>query len=83
MPAAMHAILHTSSTYHIKFCGVRPRTNLQLGGIGFVHYNMPLEQQVEAVKRVKQQAAGFEANPIVMSPKQELKEIKDIQARVL
>ena len=53
---------------------------LQLGGIGFVHYNMPLEQQVEAVKRVKQQAAGFEANPIVLSPKQELKEIKDIQA---
>lgn len=53
---------------------------LQLGGIGFVHYNMPLEQQVEAVKRVKQQAAGFEANPIVLSPKQELKEIKEIQA---
>lgn len=52
---------------------------LQLGGIGFVHYNMPLEQQVEAVKRVKQQAAGFEANPIVLSPKQELKEIKEIQ----
>ncbi|DBA92305.1 TPA: hypothetical protein ACH3X2_003728 [Trebouxia sp. C0005] len=50
-----------------------------LGGIGFVHYNMPLEQQVEAVKRVKQQPAGYEANPIILSPKQELKQIQDIQ----
>ncbi len=55
---------------------------LQLGGIGFVHYNMPLEQQVEAVKSVKQQPAGFEANPIILSPKQELKQIQDIQACV-
>ncbi len=53
---------------------------LQLGGIGFVHYNMPLEQQVAAVKSVKQQPAGFEANPIILSPKQELKQIQDIQA---
>ncbi len=53
---------------------------LQLGGIGFVHYNMPLEQQVEAVRSVKQQPAGFEANPIILSPKQELKQIQDIQA---
>ncbi len=53
---------------------------LQLGGIGFVHYNMPLEQQLEAVKSVKQQPAGFEANPIILSPKQELKQIQDIQA---
>ncbi len=57
-------------------------TLLQLGGIGFVHYNMPLEQQVEAVKSVKQQPAGFEANPIILSPKQELKQIQDIQACV-
>ena len=45
-----------------------------------MHYNMPLEQQVEAVKRVKQQAAGFEANPIIMSPAQDLKQIQEIQA---
>lgn len=43
---------------------------------------MPLEQQVEAVKSVKQQPAGFEANPIILSPKQELKQIQDIQACV-
>ena len=55
---------------------------LQLGGIGFVHYNMPLEQQVEAVKSIKQQPAGYEATPIVLSPKQELKQIQDIQACV-
>ena len=55
---------------------------LQLGGIGFVHYNMPLEQQVEAVKSVKQQPAGFEASPIILSPKHELKQIQDIQACV-
>ena len=40
---------------------------VQLGGIGFVHYNMPLEQQVQTVQKVKQQAVGFVANPIVLS----------------
>ncbi|KAL3154836.1 hypothetical protein ABBQ38_011379 [Trebouxia sp. C0009 RCD-2024] len=38
-----------------------------LGGIGFVHYNLPLEQQVQTVQRVKQQAIGFVANPVVLS----------------
>ena len=52
---------------------------LQLGGIGFVHYNMPLEQQLEAVKSVKQQAAGFEANPIIVSPAQSVKQIQEIK----
>lgn len=36
-----------------------------LGGIGFVHYNMPPEQQVQTVQRVKQQAVGFASNPLV------------------
>lgn len=40
---------------------------VQLGGIGFVHYNLPLEQQVQTVQRVKQQAIGFVANPVVLS----------------
>lgn len=40
---------------------------VQLGGIGFVHYNMPLEQQVQTVQKVKQQAVGFVANPVVLS----------------
>ena len=32
-----------------------------------MHYNMPLEQQVHTVQKVKQQAVGFVANPIVLS----------------
>lgn len=50
-----------------------------LGGIGFVHYNMPLQQQIEAVQRVKQQPAGFEANPVILSPSQNLKQIQEMQ----
>lgn len=41
---------------------------LQLGGIGFVHYNMPLDKQVQTVQKVKQQAVGFAANPFVTMP---------------
>lgn len=40
-------------------------SSVQLGGIGFVHYNMPLEQQVQTIQRVKQQAVGFASNPSV------------------
>ena len=32
-----------------------------------MHYNMPIEQQVQTVQKVKQQAAGFDANPLVLS----------------
>ncbi len=75
-------VLHlTLTSTHCAQCLIRMLVIfLQLGGIGFVHYNMPLEQQVEAVKSLKQQPAGFEANPIILSPKQELKQIQDVQA---
>lgn len=38
-----------------------------LGGIGFVHYNMPLEQHLQTLLRVKHQAVGFVANPVVLT----------------
>lgn len=77
---ALHLTCNLTSPHCSHCLSLMLVTILQLGGIGFVHYNMPLEQQVEAVKRVKQQPAGYEANPIILSPKQELKQIQDIQA---
>ena len=56
---------------------------LQLGGIGFVHYNMSIEEQVHVIKRVKQQAAGYEANPIVVSPNHSPEQLKDLKVAAL
>lgn len=55
------------------------RVQLQLGGIGFVHYNMSTEQQVQIIQRVKQQAAGYEANPLVISPSQSTEQLKELK----
>lgn len=52
---------------------------LQLGGIGFVHYNMSIQEQIQIVEKVKQQAAGYEANPVVMSPAHSHEQLKDVQ----
>ena len=71
--------MHVSSSWVVSLY-IDHACVLQLGGIGFVHYNMPLLQQIEAVQRVKQQPAGFEANPVILSPSQDLKQIQEIQA---
>ncbi len=40
----------------------------QEGGIGFIHKNMSIEEQSEAVKRVKRYESGMVTNPITISP---------------
>jgi IMP dehydrogenase len=40
----------------------------QLGGIGVLHRNLDIDQQVEAVRQVKRFESGMVVNPITMTP---------------
>ncbi len=51
------------------------------GGIGIVHYNNTIEQQVEEVRKVKRYENGFINNPLVLSPKHRISDIDMIKAR--
>jgi IMP dehydrogenase/GMP reductase len=45
-----------------------------LGGIGVLHRNMDIEDQVSAVRAVKRFESGMVVNPITMTPDQTLAE---------
>jgi len=40
----------------------------QLGGMGFVHYNNSIEDQVQHVMRVKRHRLGYDIKPMVLPP---------------
>lgn len=40
----------------------------QHGGLGIIHYNMPIEDQVTEVRKVKSYKNGFITEPIVLAP---------------
>jgi IMP dehydrogenase len=44
----------------------------QHGGLGIIHRNLTIEQQAEAVRRVKRYESGMVVNPITISPDQTL-----------
>ena len=48
------------------------------GGIGVIHYNMPIEKQAEEAEKVKRFASGFVEEPIVASPDMSIEEIENI-----
>ena len=54
--------------------------NLALeGGLGIIHSNNTIAEQVEQVKKVKKYNNGFITNPIVLSEQQTVADILDIQ----
>jgi IMP dehydrogenase len=46
----------------------------QHGGMGVIHKNMTVEEQVDEVDRVKRSESGMIVNPITMSPDQKIQE---------
>ncbi len=53
----------------------------QLGGIGVLHRNLSIEEQVEAVRQVKRFESGMVVNPITMRPDQPLADAQALMAR--
>ncbi len=52
-----------------------------LGGIGIIHYNNPIEEQVEEVQKVKRFENGFIMDPVVLSPDHTIHDIDDIKEK--
>ena len=53
----------------------------QLGGIGFIHRNIPVEQQVLEVDRVKRSESGMIVDPVTMSPENKIAEALEVMRR--
>ncbi|OQW47990.1 MAG: IMP dehydrogenase [Proteobacteria bacterium SG_bin6] len=53
----------------------------QLGGIGVLHRNLTVEEQVAAVRAVKRYESGMVVNPITIRPSATLAEAQELMAR--
>src|SRR2546428_1144151 len=51
-----------------------------LGGIGIIHYNNTVSEQVEMVRRVKRFENGFITEPMVLSPRHSIRDVDAIKA---
>ncbi len=52
-----------------------------LGGIGFIHYNNTIEEQVDHVRKAKRFENGFIADPVVLSPEHKISDIDKIKEK--
>lgn len=53
----------------------------QMGGIGVLHRNLTIEEQVAAVRQVKRFESGMVVNPITITPEQTLAEARALMER--
>ena len=52
-----------------------------LGGIGIIHYNNTIDEQVEMVRQVKRFENGFITDPMALSPQHLIRDVDEIKAR--
>jgi IMP dehydrogenase len=52
-----------------------------VGGIGILHYNNTIEEQVEMVRKVKRFENGFIIDPVSLSPHHRIRDVDDIKQR--
>jgi IMP dehydrogenase len=52
-----------------------------LGGIGVIHYNNTIEEQVAEVRRTKRFENGFIMDPVVLSPDHRISDIDELKLR--
>jgi IMP dehydrogenase len=52
-----------------------------LGGIGILHYNNTIEEQVRMVRKVKRYENGFITDPVVLSPQHQIHHVDEIKER--
>ena len=50
-----------------------------LGGIGIIHYNNTIDEQVEQVKKVKRFENGFIADPVTLTPDHTIADVDRIK----
>ena len=51
------------------------------GGLGIIHFNNSIEEQVAEVQRVKRFENGFILDPVVLSPQHRIRDVDDIRRR--
>ncbi|USL95927.1 IMP dehydrogenase [Riemerella anatipestifer] len=53
----------------------------RVGGLGFIHKNMPIEEQAAQVNKVKRSENGMIADPVTLSKDYTLREARELMAR--
>ena len=53
----------------------------QHGGLGVIHYNMPIEDQVAEVRKVKTYKNGFISAPVVLAPHNTLSDLDAVKEK--
>ena len=56
---------------------------VELGGLGFLHYNMTLGEQLAQAQRVKRHVPGFVLSPAVLSPHATVADYDELRVRWL
>jgi len=51
------------------------------GGLGVLHYNMPVAEQAEQVRAVKRFRNGFITNPVCLAPYQTIRDIREAKIK--